>query len=212
MTTEELKRILELHAKLLNGEPDGVRANLIRANLIRANLRDANLIRANLSGANLIRANLSGANLIRANLGDANLGDANLSGANLSDANLIRANLSDANLIRANLSGANLSGANLSGANLSGAKYSILSGFKINFGELSDNLTLELMRHDAEFCGVEKMTSWANGGPCPYTQMSRDFIFRERRTLWVPGAPQLRGMELWKALAKECNIKISDNL
>lgn len=103
---------------------------------------------------------------------------------------------------------ANLSWADLSRANLSRARYSLLSIFKSKFTNLTDNMTLELMRHDAEFCGTDKMTDWANGGQCPYLKMERDFIFYEKKELWVTGEPKLRGLELWKALAKECNIKI----
>ena len=99
MTQEKINEILAAHKKWLNGEPDGVRANLGFANL-----SDANLSRANLSRANLRFANLSRANLRFANLSDANLSDANLSRANLSDANLSRANLGFANLSDANLS------------------------------------------------------------------------------------------------------------
>ena len=92
----DLQKILELHEKWLNGEPDGEQANLRGANLSFANLSDANLRGANLSDANLSFANLSDANLSFANLSDANLSFANLSFANLSDANLSDANLSDA--------------------------------------------------------------------------------------------------------------------
>ncbi len=97
---------LALHAKWVNGEPDGVRLQAQNANL---------------SGANLSGANLSGANLSGANLSGANLSGANLSGANLSGANLFGANLIDAILFGANLSGANLFGANLIDAILFGA-------------------------------------------------------------------------------------------
>jgi hypothetical protein len=74
---------LALHAKWVNGEPDGVRLQAQKANL-----RDANLRGANLRGASLIDASLIGASLIDANLIGANLSGANLRGANLSDANL----------------------------------------------------------------------------------------------------------------------------
>jgi hypothetical protein len=60
------KEELELHAKWLRGEPDGMR-------LVKAD--------AYLSGAYLSGANLTGANLSRANLTDANLTGANLTGA-----------------------------------------------------------------------------------------------------------------------------------
>ena len=67
ITNEEL----ELHAKWLCNEPDGVR-------LVKPG--------ANLSGANLSGANLSGANLSGAYLSDAYLTGANLSGAYLTGA------------------------------------------------------------------------------------------------------------------------------
>ena len=66
-----LNKILDLHKKWLDNNPDGVRANL----------RGANLSGANLSGANLSGENLRWADLSRANLGRADLRGANLSGA-----------------------------------------------------------------------------------------------------------------------------------
>ena len=88
MMPEELKPILEAHAKWRCGQPEGARADLARADLARANLAGANLARANLARANLAFANLAGANLARANLARANLAGANLAGANLSGADL----------------------------------------------------------------------------------------------------------------------------
>ena len=102
----DLNKILDLHKKWLDNNPDGVRADLRGADLRGANLRGANLSGANLSGANLRWADLRGANLGRADLRGANLRGANLRGANLSGANL-----GGANLGRADLSGADLSGA-----------------------------------------------------------------------------------------------------
>ena len=58
MEANELKKILELHEKWLNGEEGGERANLSGANLRWANLSGANLSGANLSGANLTGAYL----------------------------------------------------------------------------------------------------------------------------------------------------------
>jgi len=131
---------LALHAKWVNGEPDGVRLQAQNANLRDANLRGANLSDANLFGANLIDAILRDASLRGANLSDANLSDANLSGANLFGANLRGASLIDANLRGANLRGASLSGANLFGANLSGASLidANLSGANLRGANLSD--------------------------------------------------------------------------
>jgi Family of unknown function (DUF5758)/Pentapeptide repeats (8 copies) len=121
MTKEELKQILDIHAKWARGEAGGIRADLRSADLRGANLSGADLRSADLSGADLSYANLSYANLRGANLSGANLSYANLRGANLSYANLRGADLSYANLRGANLRGANLSYANLRSADLSGA-------------------------------------------------------------------------------------------
>jgi hypothetical protein len=123
--------------------------------------------------------------------------------------NFYRASLDYARLNHASLDYTILDHASLDHARLDGAKYSIIQIFKINFSALSDEMTLELMRHDAEFCGEDRMSDWAKGGACPYNGMCQDFYFNEKKELWQPGAPKLRGLELWRALAKEKNIKIS---
>lgn len=127
MTGEEIKEILDLHKKWLDGEEGGVRANLSEAYLRGADLHGANLRKADLSGANLIgadlcRANLVGANLIGAELCIAYLCGADLREADMSEAILVGANLLEADLMEANLSRAYLHGAKLHGANLHGAK------------------------------------------------------------------------------------------
>lgn len=53
MTREKLNEVLMLHNKWLNGEEDGVKANLSGADLERADLERSDLERANLSGSNL---------------------------------------------------------------------------------------------------------------------------------------------------------------
>ena len=73
MTSEEIKKVLDLHKKWLNKEQGGERANLRWADL---------------SGADLRRANLSGADLCKADLRGADLSGADLSGADLSGADL----------------------------------------------------------------------------------------------------------------------------
>ena len=96
---EELKKVLELHKKWLNGEQDGIRADLNWADL---------------KGADLSETDLSGANLSEANLSWANLRGADLKGADLKGADLI---------------GANLRGADLKGADLNNVKYNYLTSF-----------------------------------------------------------------------------------
>ena len=72
-TEEELKKILELHAKWLTNEKGGERACLEGACLEGAYLEGANPEGANLEGAYLEGANLEGACLERANLEGAYL-------------------------------------------------------------------------------------------------------------------------------------------
>jgi hypothetical protein len=73
MNTDEIKQVLELHAKYLRDEEGGTRAYLYGAYLYGANLEGANLKGANLKGANLDGAYLKGAYLKGANLDGAYL-------------------------------------------------------------------------------------------------------------------------------------------
>src|SRR3989338_7329156 len=66
--------------------------------------------------------------------------------------------------IYVDLTRASLTGADLTGANLTRAKYSLLMILRIRLGELSNSLTLELMRWDALVSGTDKMTAWAKQG------------------------------------------------
>ena len=126
-TELELKDILEKHSLWLEGDPNGIRADLSGADLREAdfggaNLREANLRGCNLRGADLRGAILSGANLREANLREANLYVANLRRADLVEADLNGATLSGATLIETNLAWSSLRGADLFGANLNDAK------------------------------------------------------------------------------------------
>ena len=133
---KNLKEVLELHKKWLNGEKGGIRAdlrevdlsntdlryvNLSSADLRHSNLSNANLSNADLSYTDLRDANLRGAVLINANLKNVDLRHSNLSNANLSNADLNYTDLRDADLSDADLSNANLSGANLREANFKNA-------------------------------------------------------------------------------------------
>ncbi len=124
ITQEELKSILDIHEKYLNGDINGKRADLRYADLSYANLRSADLRYANLRYADLINANLTNANLRSADLRYANLRYADLINANLRYADLRYADLSHADLINANLRGVELTNANLRYANLSHADLS----------------------------------------------------------------------------------------
>jgi hypothetical protein len=180
---------------LYTGEGETIAAVLEKA------VRDG----ANLTGANLARANLAYANLARANLARAYLAGANLAGANLADADLARANLAYANLARANLTGANLAGANLAYAYPLPAPAVVLAAG--NWGELSDELTADLMLWDAaNHPDPEAFDKWAKGGACPYadTKVSRACQFQEKKHLWGKGE-MCRPYDLMiRLLAEKC--------
>ncbi len=138
-----IKRMLELHQKWLDREPEGVQADFTGMNLsnFRYTLHDVDLswaIFANadlhnvdlswsflnytdFSGANLQGANLSCCTLLEADLRRADLRKCNLKSADLSNAIADYVELSSANLTGADLSNVNLIGANLSNANLTNA-------------------------------------------------------------------------------------------
>ena len=150
----------------------------------------------NLRGEDLRGANLYGAVLRGADLSYANLRGANLRGADLRGADLYCAELCDADLCD---------------ADLRGARYSyILLMSSIQWGLVSDKLCLEMMRRDALITGVEAMSKWAKGGPCPFLSVSetRAYHFYVNRSLWRKGKPQMTDRELWVELCKEKKIKI----
>jgi Pentapeptide repeats (8 copies)/HD domain len=108
------RRKAELIQKLIEtAKRQGVKLDLVGANLGGVKLKDFDLSNANLEGADLYEANLSGANLKGANLKRAILYEANLSGADLSEVDLEEANLTNANFTNAKLIGAKLIGAKL---------------------------------------------------------------------------------------------------
>jgi uncharacterized protein YjbI with pentapeptide repeats len=187
MGAQELKKIVDEHGLWLEGKPGGKRANLRGANL-----READLSEANLRGANLCGADLCGADLCGANLRGADLRGADLTGANLSRANLC--------------------GADLCGADLRECRFDLLGILRIEMGTLSDSLTLELMKQDAQHCGTKAMDIWEKGGACPFEgTKERPFLFDESPDLWPIGRknrPKMNISELWTAVAKELEIKL----
>jgi len=108
-----LLRTLTAHHRWLQGDSDGVRADLSDENLSEVNLEGRDLSHVSLTNAKLSGARLRGAKLV-----GADLTGADLSGANLIDSNLSSASLTEANLIEADLSSANLQGTDLWRANL----------------------------------------------------------------------------------------------
>jgi uncharacterized protein YjbI with pentapeptide repeats len=170
--------------------PDGY-INLRDANLCDADLRYADLRNANLRNADLRDANLRYANLRDADLRNADLRYANLCYADLRDANLCDADLRDADLCYANLRYANLRNADLCYADIKKIKFpSPTMVLTAHWGEVSDDLCVDLMRYDAACSPDAKaFTKWAEGGNCPYTRanVQRAALFVEKKHLWKPG-------------------------
>ncbi len=108
-----LLRALTAHHRWLQGDSDGIRADLSDENLSHINLEGRDLSHVSFANAKLSGARLRGAKLV-----GADLTGADLSGANLTESNLSSASLTEANLIEADLSSADLKGADLWRANL----------------------------------------------------------------------------------------------
>ena len=120
----------------------------------------------------------------------------------------------------AHLGGADLDGADLGGVHLGGAKNIMFHQFpnpsiftQFDLDTLPDNLTLELMRRDAEAHPYpEKFDQWAKGGGCPYLNVDRYFLFNVKKELWKPGPPEMKTSDLILELCKHLNWKIKGYL
>jgi hypothetical protein len=88
MTSEEIKKVLDLHKKWLNNEDGGERANLRWADLSCVNLSGAKLRWADLRETTLRLADLRGADLRETTLRLADLRGVNLTRADLRGADL----------------------------------------------------------------------------------------------------------------------------
>jgi len=160
-------------------------------NLLDADLKKADLREINLQGGDLREANLSFADLREADLWNIDFQDANLREADLRKALLEDVNFQGTDLREANLQDANLKGTYLKETDLRGAKYDYKKlMFQVDWDELSEGLTLELMRQDADLSGK--------------------LSFRYKR-LWKPGKPKYGKDQMWdlfKALCEEKGVKI----
>jgi len=162
-------------------------------------------------GANLRKAVLRGVNLCWADLRKVDLREVDLREADLREADLRRVNLCRADLRDSSFIGADLRGAYMHDADLRGAGYSVVQIMMASWGELSDDLTVELMRLDASALpnGEALMNDWTNGGSCPLRMGGKDrvVLFKEKKRLWSPG-PAKPLWELWEMIAKECGVRI----
>ena len=205
MNKDELDKILELHKKWLNDEPDGKEANLSNADLSNANLFNANLRFADLSFADLSNANLSNADLRFAHLNNADLRFANLYLANLRHSDLHNSDLRFADLSNANLCNAKLSGAKLDGViyDESTAFFALQcpeEGSFVGWKKcLDDTIVKLLIPEDAKRssattrkCRCDKarvLEIWdENGEPIQKARSSRspNFVYRVGETVSVP--------------------------
>ena len=131
--------------------------------------------------------------------------------ADLRGAELRGANLWGADLWQANLRGADLRGANLRGAKITNVLWpSATMVLLIDWYEVSDKLTLDLIRFDASnHANPETFIDWAKNGSCPYenSNIERSANFKEKRYLIEPSFLKLKpkpAYELMQMLLKEC--------
>ena len=139
--------------------------------------------------------------------------------ADLQEADLRGADLQVADLRGAYLQGAYLRGVNLRGAYLQEAKFNKLTLWPTPtmlllayWGEISEDLCLQLMRYDAWCHGdSSKFDAWAAGGECPYSnyKFERAANFSQKEILWSPG-PSLDPIELVNRLFKEKLVEDAD--
>ena len=80
--------MLNSHAKWLNNEYDGQRADMRGANIQHANLQAANMRGADLWGVNMQGMDLQGANMQGANMRRANMQGADMRGADMRGADI----------------------------------------------------------------------------------------------------------------------------
>lgn len=158
----DLKEVLRLHARWLNGYEDGRRANLSQrdlshADLRGADLRNASLHNASLRGTDLCYAYLSYADLHNADLRGADLRNADLSYADLCDASLRNADLCGTDLYSANLSDTDLNGADLRDADLSYATFDDRIFCLDRIGSVKRRTTYNATK-DIVWCGCFKGT------------------------------------------------------
>jgi hypothetical protein len=166
-----------------------------------ADLRSADLRSADLRSANLRSANLCYANLCYADLCSADLRSANLRSADLRSANLCSADLCSADLCSANLCYANLRSADLTDVKLPAPTMVLLA----NWGNCSDELTVDLMRYDASnHIDPYAFDRWAKSGVCPYKDchVQRAANFTEKKELWTSWNPRKKVKSAYELMTR----------
>ncbi len=230
----KVERRLEKHFCWITNEKTGARAEIFNANLRKrhfarenfsgitivnsnfeySNLSNSNFKNAELTCNNFLLSNCEGADfenaaLTYSDLSSTNFKSANFQHANLNETILVSTNFQNADLRNAKLERCNFYSVNFDGADLRNAKYVMASLLlNIEWRDLPGELTLELMRHDFEFSGVNENEELRRDMRFPYTERSRKFNFQENSKLWEPGLPKYRGMNLFKVLCEAKNIKI----
>ena len=131
MITKITQNDLDLHARWLSGESDGVQlVTTTGAVQIDVDLRGVDLRDADLRGADLRDVDLSDVDLSGVDLSGADMRDVDLSGVDMRGADMRGANLSNTSLRNTDLIGADMSGADLRGANLDYAVWPLWCGSK----------------------------------------------------------------------------------
>ena len=88
MTKQAIEDMLNSHAKWLNNEYDGQRADMRGADMQGANMRHANIRGANFGGTNMRCADMRGADMQDADMWGADMQGANMRGADMRGADI----------------------------------------------------------------------------------------------------------------------------
>lgn len=170
--------------------------DLLKADLHRSNFLNFKISDMSFSGSNIRRSNWKYAKFTNCKFRQCDFYETDFTGTEFRNCSFYGSDLN----------GVHFNGTVMDGSSIIHALYSVSSILKCNWGNLSPELTLELMRHDAEFVGTKAMARWVKTGDCPYRDCERDFYFTEKKSLWRKGKPKLRGVELFNALCEEKKI------
>ena len=180
------------------------RAEVMRRIRERGECTALDLRGMDLNCLDLIGLDLTNARLCWTALQAAQLRNTVLRGSDLFRASLRGSDLSGSDLREARVVLASFDRATLRGAQLPPPREMLLA----NWGELSDELTADLMRYDAaNHPDPGAFDRWAAGGPCPYAggEIDRAAHFWERRYLWSPG-PSRPAYDLMVDVIRQCCV------
>lgn len=188
---------------------------LVGCNLRDASFKEAKLTRATILDSIGIKADFQQADLREARIIDSPFGGCNFRGADLMGLSAFFVDFSFSDFTGAFIDNWNFFKVDLFG--VQGLMFQSLPSIstlsRLTLHHLPDELTLELMRRDAQaHPNPEDFEVWANQGHCPYKQEERFWMFPFSRSVWKPGKPEMSDVELIKSICKSQGWKVKGYL